>query len=155
MTLRTEATLHVPKDVDPAEVAPLLCAGVTTFNSIRHMNISPGSIAAVQGLGGLGHLAIQFCARMGFRVVALSTSAGKEDFAKQLGASDYVDGSKQDAAEALQSMGGASLIVTTAPRAKAFEPLIEGLRSYGTLLILAGKLPATNSRRADFVATWC
>lgn len=137
MTLRTEATLHVPKDVDPAEFAPLLCAGVTTFNSIRHMNISPGSIAAVQGLGGLGHLAVQFCARMGFRVVALSTSADKEDFARQLGASDYIDASKQDPVEALQKMGGASIIVATAPSAKAIEPLIDGLGSYGTLLILA------------------
>ena len=139
MTLRTEATLHVPKDVDPAEFAPLLCAGVTTFNSIRHMNISPGSIAAIQGLGGLGHLAVQFCARMGFRVVALSTSADKEDFARQLGASDYIDASKQDPAEALQRMGGASIIVATAPSAKAIEPLIDGLGSYGTLLILSRK----------------
>lgn len=143
MTLRTEATVQIPKDVDPAEFAPLLCAGVTTFNSIRHMNVSPGSIAAVQGLGGLGHLAIQFCARMGFRVVALSSSAGKEDFARQLGASDYIDASKQDPAQALQSMGGASLIVTTAPNGKAAAPLIEGLGSYGTLLILAGKSPRT------------
>ncbi len=139
MIMRTEASVRIPKDVDPAEFAPLLCAGVTTFNSMRNMGVQPGSVVAVQGLGGLGHLAIQFAAKMGYRVVALSSSAGKEDFAKQLGAHDYVDGSKQNAAEYLQSLGGASLIVATAPSPKAVEPLLYGLEAYGTLLVLAGE----------------
>ncbi|KAI9884915.1 MAG: hypothetical protein M1823_003293 [Watsoniomyces obsoletus] len=137
MIMRTEASVRIPKDVDAAEFAPLLCAGVTTFNSMRSMGVQPGSVVAVQGLGGLGHLAIQFAAKMGYRVVALSSSAGKEDFAKQLGAHEYVDGSKQNAAEYLQSLGGASLIVSTAPNPKAVEPLLYGLRAYGTLLVLA------------------
>lgn len=142
MILRTEATVRVPKDVDPAAFAPLLCAGVTTFNSMRNMNIMPGSVVAVQGLGGLGHLAIQFAAKMGLRVVALSSSPGKEDFARELGATDYVDGSKQNPVEVLNSMGGASLIVTTAPNPKAIEPLVWGLKTNGTLLLLARKLSA-------------
>ncbi|KAI9793115.1 MAG: hypothetical protein M1816_001013 [Peltula sp. TS41687] len=137
MILRTEAAVHVPKEVDPAAFAPMLCAGVTVFNSIRNMGISPGSVVAVQGLGGLGHLAVQFCAKMGYHVVALSSRAGKEDFAKELGATDYVDTSSQNPAEFLNSLGGASLIVATAPSAKTIEPLIYGLRSYGTLLLLS------------------
>ena len=137
MLLRTEATVHIPTDVDPAAFAPLLCAGVTTFNSIRNMGITPGSLVAVQGLGGLGHLAVQFAAKMGYRVVALSHSADKKDFAKELGAAEYIDGSKQNTAEALQKMGGAAMIVVTAPSPKTIEPLIYGLKSYGTLLILS------------------
>lgn len=137
MTLRTEATVRVPKDVDPASTAPLLCAGVTTFNAIRNMRVTPGSLVAVQGLGGLGHLAVQFAAKMGYRVVALSSSADKVDFARQLGAHHYIDGSKQDTVKELQQLGGAALIVATAPNPKAVEPLIYGLEAYGTLLILS------------------
>ena len=137
--LRSEATVRVPSDVDPAAYAPLLCAGVTVFNGIRQMKVTPGEIVAIQGLGGLGHLAIQYAAKMGYRVVALSSSASKEKFAKELGASEYIDGSKQDHGEALQKMGGAALIVTTAPNTEVMKTLIHGLGPLGRLLILAGK----------------
>ena len=103
------------------------------------MKITPGEIVAIQGLGGLGHLAIQYAAKMGYRVVALSSSASKEKFAKELGASEYIDGSKQDHGEALQKMGGAALIVTTAPNTEVMKSLIHGLGPLGKLLILAGK----------------
>jgi D-arabinose 1-dehydrogenase-like Zn-dependent alcohol dehydrogenase len=139
MILRREAVVRVPKDIDPAAYAPLLCAGVTTFNGIRQMNIFPGEIVAIQGLGGLGHLALQFAAKMGFHVVALSSKAGKEDFAKKLGATDYVDSSSEDPVAKLKSMGGAGLIVATAPSAEAIAPLVKGLRSGGKLLVLARK----------------
>ena len=109
------------------------------FNGIRQQKITPGEIVAVQGLGGLGHLAIQYAAKMGYRVVALSSSASKEKFARELGALDYVDGSKKDAGEALQEMGGAAMIVTTAPNTEAMKGLIHGLAPQGKLLILAGK----------------
>jgi NADPH:quinone reductase-like Zn-dependent oxidoreductase len=101
--LRTEAIVRIPTNVDPASVAPLLCAGVTVFNSIRNMHITPGETVAVLGLGGLGHLAIQYAARMGYRVVALSSSGEKEHFAKKLGAHDYIDGSKGDPVEAQEA----------------------------------------------------
>jgi len=135
--LRREAVVRVPKDVDPATYAPLLCAGVTTFNGIRQMGISPGEIVAIQGLGGLGHLAIQFAAKMGFRVIALSSRAGKEAFAKDLGATDYIDCSSEDPVAKLKSMGGAALIVATAPSAEAVAPLVGALESGGKLLLLA------------------
>lgn len=138
-TLRTEATVRIPADADPAEYAPLLCAGVTVFNGIRKMNIVHGDTVAVQGLGGLGHLAIQYARKMGYRTVALSSSDSKKDFAFQLGANDYIDTSKESAAEGLQKMGGASLIIVTAPNPKIMGPLINGLGPVGKLLILARK----------------
>lgn len=112
---------------------------MTVFNGIRQMKITPGEIVAIQGLGGLGHLAIQYAAKMGYRVVALSSSGSKEKFAKELGASEYIDGSKQDHGEALQKMGGAALVVTTAPNTEVMKSLINGLGPLGKLLILAGK----------------
>lgn len=142
-TLRSEAAVRIPKDVNAAEYAPILCAGVTTFNGMRRLNITAGDIVAVQGLGGLGHLAVQYARKMGFRTVALSSSGSKREFAVQLGANDYVDGSKEDTAEALQKMGGASLIIVTAPNPQIIGPLVNGLSPDGKLLVLAavGDIP--------------
>ncbi|KAL8818135.1 MAG: hypothetical protein Q9191_008006 [Dirinaria sp. TL-2023a] len=135
--LRTEAVISVPLDIDPAECAPLLCAGVTVFNGMRRQGIYPGSIVAVQGLGGLGHLAVQFAAKMGYRVVALSSSGSKEKFAKDLGAHDYLDGSKVDQAAELTKMGGASMVVATAPNMDIVKGLAAGLEIGGKILLLA------------------
>jgi D-arabinose 1-dehydrogenase-like Zn-dependent alcohol dehydrogenase len=107
--------VRLPSNLDKAEMAPLLCAGVTVFNGIRKMNIEQGGIVAVEGLGGLGHLAVQYSRKMGYRTVALSSSDAKHKFATDLGATDYVDGSKEKTVDALQAMGGADLIVVTAP----------------------------------------
>jgi D-arabinose 1-dehydrogenase-like Zn-dependent alcohol dehydrogenase len=115
----------------------MLCAGVTTFNGIRHMDIPHGAIVAVQGLGGLGHLAVQYSRKMGYRTVALSSGSSKKDFAHQLGANDYIDASAEDPCAALQKLGGASLIVATAPNPDAIKPLLGGLGPKGKLLILA------------------
>ncbi|KAL8726980.1 MAG: hypothetical protein Q9166_006343 [cf. Caloplaca sp. 2 TL-2023] len=135
--LRSEATVSIPADADPAEFCPLLCAGVTVFNSMRQQHIASGETVAVQGLGGLGHLAIQYASKMGYRVVALSSSGAKEKFARELGATDYIDGSKEDHAEALQKLGGASLIVSTVPSPETIGKLVGGLGILGKLLILA------------------
>lgn len=139
-TLRSEAGVPIPSHVDATQYAPILCAGVTVYNSMRRMHISPGSLVAVQGLGGLGHLALQYANKFGFRVAALSRNADKEKFARDLGAHEYIDGSKGDQGEALQKLGGASLIVVTAPDAKVISPLMKGLGIMGKMLILAGKL---------------
>ncbi|TKA70098.1 hypothetical protein B0A49_06356 [Cryomyces minteri] len=141
--LRTEAAVRIPSDVDPAEFAPLLCAGVTVFNGIRQMKITAGDTVAIQGLGGLGHLAIQYARKMGFRTVALSSSGDKRDFAMKLGATDYIDGSKEDTVEALNKMGGADLIVVTAPNPKVIGPLVNGCAAGGKVLVLApvGEVP--------------
>lgn len=149
--LRSEAAVRIPSDVDPAEYAPLLCAGVTTFNGIRQMNVPQGGIVAIQGLGGLGHLAVQYSRKMGYRTVALSSSDKKRDFAHQLGATDYIDGTKEDTAEALQKLGGADLIVVTAPNPKIISPLVKGCAPLGKVLILARKFkPPNTSMEYDY-----
>ncbi|KAL9611103.1 MAG: hypothetical protein Q9167_004236 [Letrouitia subvulpina] len=135
--VRTEAVVAIPADVDPAAYCPLMCAGVTVFNSIRQLHIPPGETVAIQGLGGLGHLAIQYAAKMGYKVVALSSSGAKEKFAKDLGATSYIDGSKESHSEALSRDGGAALIVVTAPNPKIIGDLVNGLAVRGQLLILA------------------
>jgi threonine dehydrogenase-like Zn-dependent dehydrogenase len=104
--IRSEAAVSVPHGVDPAKYAPLLCAGVTVFNGLRQQNITSGDIVAVQGLGGLGHLALQYARKMGFRTVAISSSASKKEFASKLGAHDYVDGSKGDVGQQLKVSHG-------------------------------------------------
>ncbi|KAI1094044.1 alcohol dehydrogenase [Rostrohypoxylon terebratum] len=135
--LREEAVVRVPRDVDPAETAPLLCAGVTVFNSIRKMHVEQGNVVAVLGVGGLGHLAIQYASRMGYRTVAISSGEGKRDFAMQLGAHVYVDAKAADPVKELMKLGGAALIVATAPNGKAISPLVGGLAAGGKLLVLA------------------
>lgn len=141
--LRTEAVVRLPEGIDPVQAAPLLCAGVTVFNGIRKMNIEAGGVIAVQGLGGLGHLALQYSRKLGYRTVALSSSASKKDFAKDLGATDYVDGSKEDTAEALNKIGGANLVIVTAPNPELMGPLVNALAPNGKLLVLApvGDIP--------------
>lgn len=129
----------MPDNVDAATYAPILCAGMTVFNSIRNMNLSPGDTVAVQGLGGLGHLAIQYANRMGYRVVAISRGSEKEEFARELGAHEYIDVAKeQDPGKALQRLGRASLVVATAPTAESITPLLSGLGILGKLLVLSG-----------------
>lgn len=138
-TLRTEAAVSIPTDLDVAAAAPLLCAGVTLFNSIRQMKIISGGLVAIQGLGGLGHLGLQYSRKMGYNTVALSSSDKKKDFATKLGAHHFVDGSKEDHGEALSKLGGADLIVVTAPNPKIISSLINGCAPGGKLLILARK----------------
>lgn len=135
--LRTEAVVRVPDGVDPVEYCPILCAGITVFNSMRKLKITSGEIVAIQGLGGLGHLAVQYANKMGYRTVALSSGDSKRQFAKELGAHDYIDSSKEDVSKTLQAMGGAACIVATAPNPKAIGPLVHGLGPNGHLLVLS------------------
>lgn len=129
--------MRIPENVDAAKYAPILCAGMTVFNSIRHMNIPIGDRVAIQGLGGLGHLAIQYAASMGYRVTAISRGSEKEKFARQLGAHEYIDSNKGDVGTALKALGSASLVVATAPTAESITPLITGLGVLGKLLVLS------------------
>ncbi|KAI8189186.1 hypothetical protein K4K49_009477 [Colletotrichum sp. SAR 10_70] len=140
--LRDEAVVRVPKNMDPADSAPLLCAGVTVFNSIRKQGIEHGSLVVIQGLGGLGHLGVQYANKMGYKVAVLSSGSSKKEFATKLGAHEYIDTSAEDPVKRLQELGGAALIVATAPHAKAISPLTGGLMPGGKLLVLApvGKL---------------
>jgi len=132
-----EAAARIPDGLDAVEAAPLLCAGVTTYNSLRNSGARPGDTVAVQGIGGLGHLAIQYAARMGFRTVALSHGPEKEALARELGAREYVDTQRVDAAEGLRRLGGADLVLATAPHASAIASTIGGLKARGKLLVVA------------------
>lgn len=138
-TLWSNAAVKIPTELDAAEAAPLLCAGVTVFNGIRNMNVTAGDIVAIQGLGGLGHLAVQYSRKLGYNTVAISSSDSKKDFATKLGANHYIDTSKEDPAEALQKLGGASLVVITAPNPDIMGKMVNGCGPLGKVLILARK----------------
>ncbi|OAA40685.1 zinc-binding dehydrogenase [Metarhizium rileyi] len=135
--LRQEAVVRISKDADPAEIAPLLCAGVTVFNGIRKMHVEQGALVAVQGLGGLGHLAVQYANQMGYEVAVLSSGDDKADFAKQLGARHYINARNSDGPAELKKLGGAAIIVQTAPNPDVVGKLVAGLAPGGKLLCLA------------------
>jgi len=129
---------RIPDQLTFAEAAPLLCAGVTTYNSLRHSGALPGDLVAVHGIGGLGHLAVQFARQFGFRVAAISRGKDKEELALRLGAHRYIDGASAKAADELNRMGGARVIVATAPNSAAISELVGGLGPNGMLLTIAG-----------------
>src|SRR6266478_7589523 len=131
-----EAVARIPDELEPAEAAPLLCAGITTFNALRHSGAGPGDLVAVQGIGGLGHLGIQFANKFGYRVVGIGRGPENEALAKKLGALAYIDSKSSDAAEELQKLGGARVILATAPNAKAMSELVGGLSVGGELLAI-------------------
>jgi D-arabinose 1-dehydrogenase-like Zn-dependent alcohol dehydrogenase len=136
MIVPSEAVALIPDDLPADVAAPLLCAGLTTFNSLRNAGARPGDLVAVQGIGGLGHLGIQYAQRMGFRTVALGRNKDKEPLAKKLGAHHYIDTAASDPAKELQALGGARIILATAPDAKSMEALIGGLGPNGKMLVV-------------------
>ena len=159
MVVPHEAAARIPEKLDAAEAAPLLCAGITTWNALRNSGARAGDTVAVQGIGGLGHLAIQYAARMGFRTVAVSRGADKRTLAHELGAHEYVDTATVGAAEALQKLGGADLVLATAPNSEAIAGTVGGLKPRGKLLIVAAsfeplKLSALALLSGKSVAGW-
>lgn len=136
MVAPVEALARVPESLDPAEAAPLMCAGITTFNALRHSGAVPSDLVAIQGIGGLGHLGIQFAKQFGYRVAAIGRGAENLALAKRLGADTYIDGAAVDAGAELQKLGGARAIVATAPSGKAMSALIAGLGPNGTLMVV-------------------
>jgi D-arabinose 1-dehydrogenase-like Zn-dependent alcohol dehydrogenase len=136
MIARPDVLALVPEALSPVEAAPILCAGITTFNSLRHSGAVAGDLVAVQGLGGLGHLGIQFASKMGYRTVAIGRGKDKEALALKLGAVRYLDTGALNVVEELTRMGGASVILATAPNSKAMSDLIDGLGVGGKLLVV-------------------
>ena len=131
-----DAVARVPDALSSVAGAPLMCAGVTTFNALRHSGARPGDVVGVQGLGGLGHLGIQFAKAMGFHVAAISTSDNKRELAMKLGAHEYINTSAEPAARALRKLGGAAAILATAPDSKTMHALIEALGAGGKLILI-------------------
>jgi D-arabinose 1-dehydrogenase-like Zn-dependent alcohol dehydrogenase len=131
-----QALAAVPESLNSEEAAPLLCAGITTFNAIRNSGARPPDLVAILGIGGLGHLGVQYAAKMGFQTVAIARGQDKAEFAKQLGAHHYIDNSKQDVAKELQKLGGAKTIVSTVTNADAISEAIGGLGHQGNFVIV-------------------
>jgi alcohol dehydrogenase len=136
MLAMTSALARVPASLDSIESAPLLCAGITTFNALRHCGAHPGELVAIHGVGGLGHLGIQFAARQGFRTVAVNRGRDKEQLARSLGAQDYIDSDAQDPAQALLALGGAKAIIATVTSAPAMQAIAGGLGVNGTMMVI-------------------
>lgn len=136
MTARGEALAVVPDELDPVDAAPMLCAGVTTFNALRHTDAVPGDLVAVVGVGGLGHLGVQYAAAAGHEVVAIEHSDEKEEYARELGAHHFIDSSSQDPAERLRELGGANVVLSTAPAAAAVESVIGGMATDGEVTVV-------------------
>jgi len=132
-----DAVARIPREVDYKFAGPLCCAGVTTFNSMRSSGVVPGDLCVVSGVGGLGHMAIQFGNKMGLKVVAVSGGKDKEELAKKLGAHVYIDSSSENAVEIINNMGGADLIVATAPHSKVINDLIPALGVNGKMMVVA------------------
>jgi alcohol dehydrogenase, propanol-preferring len=159
VVVREEAVARIPDNLDAVSAGPLLCAGITTYNALRHSGARPGDTVAVQGIGGLGHLALQYAARMGFRTIAISRGADKEELARQLGAHEYIDTQKVSAAEGLNKLGGADVVLATAPNADAISSTVDGLKPRGTLMIVAApfeplKISAMGLLSGKTIAGW-
>ena len=136
MVAPAEALVLMPETLSDAEAAPLLCAGITTYNALRHSGAMPGDLVAVQGIGGLGHLGIQFANKFGYKVAAIGRGPENASLARKLGASVYIDSQATNAAEELQKLGGAQVILATAPSSKAMSELINGLGPNGKLMVI-------------------
>jgi D-arabinose 1-dehydrogenase-like Zn-dependent alcohol dehydrogenase len=136
MVAPVEALAAIPESLNDVEAAPLLCAGITTFNALRHSGAFPGDLVAVQGIGGLGHLGIQFANKFGYKVAGIGRGSENATLAKKLGASVYIDSKATNAAEELQKLGGAKVILAMAPSSKAMSSLIDGLGPNGRLMVI-------------------
>ena len=136
MLVPAEALVPIPETLSDAEAAPLLCAGITTYNALRHSGAFPGDLVAVQGIGGLGHLGVQFANKFGYKVAAIGRGPENAVLAKKLGANVYIDSKATNAAQELQQLGGAQVILATAPSAKAMSELVDGLAHNGKLIVV-------------------
>ncbi len=152
MVAPVEALVAIPESLSDADAAPLLCAGITTYNALRHSGAFPGNLVAVQGIGGLGHLGIQFANKFGFKVAAIGRGSENAALAKKLGASMYIDSKSTNAAEALQKSGGAQVILATAPSSKAMSELFDGLGPNGRLVVIGAAFDPIEGTPVQFIS---
>jgi D-arabinose 1-dehydrogenase-like Zn-dependent alcohol dehydrogenase len=136
MIAPTDALASIPDDLSAEDAAPLLCAGVTTYNALRHSGATAGDVVAILGIGGLGHLGVQFAARMGFRTVAIARGADKQNLAHQLGAHHTIDSKAQNVADELNKLGGAQVVLSTVTNSPAISAVIDGIKVGGKLIVV-------------------
>lgn len=153
MLAPVDALASIPDELAAVAAAPPLCAGITTYNALRNSGARAGDLVAMLGIGGLGHLAVQFAARMGFRTVAIARGTDKADPARQLGAHDYIGSRAENVAERLTALGGAALVLATVTNAKAMSAVIDGLGVGGKLLVVGATRSRSRSRRSSSSAS--
>ncbi|MFG3026181.1 alcohol dehydrogenase catalytic domain-containing protein [Streptomyces sp. NPDC048254] len=148
---RASGLVRIPDGMSAAEAAPLLCAGLTTFSALQQDSVRAGSLVAVQGIGGLGHLALQYARSLGYRVAAVARGKDKEPLARELGAHEYIDSSETDPGAALADLGGASLVVATASSGASMNPLLRGLAPGGKLVVVGAAPDPLSVATADLI----
>jgi D-arabinose 1-dehydrogenase-like Zn-dependent alcohol dehydrogenase len=151
MIAPADALALIPDELSAVEAAPLLCAGVTTYNALRESGARPGDVVAILGVGGLGHLGVQFAAKMGFRTVAIARGRDKEKLARQLGAHIYLDSRVQDVAAELAKLGGAKTILATVTSGKAMSAVIPGLAVRGRLVVVGASMDPIEISAVDLI----
>jgi D-arabinose 1-dehydrogenase-like Zn-dependent alcohol dehydrogenase len=148
---RATGLVRVPVEMNPIEGAPLLCAGITTFNALRHADPPPGAVVAIQGIGGLGHIGLQQAKQLGYRTVAIARGQDKAELATSLGADDYIDSAATDPGAALQELGGAAVIVATAASGASMSPLGAGLAPGGKLVVVGAAPDPISVQTSDLI----
>ena len=148
---RATGLVRVPESMDPIEAAPLLCAGITTFNALRSADAPPGAVVAIQGIGGLGHIGLQQAKQLGYRTVAIARGQAKAELATSLGADDYIDSAATDPGAALQELGGAAVIVATAASGASMSPLLAGLAPRGKLVVVGAAPDPISVQTSDLI----
>lgn len=140
MLAPAQALASIPEELSAEDAAPLMCAGITTYNALRHAGATPGDVVAIQAIGGLGHLAVQFANKAGYRTIAIGRGDASKNLALQLGAQGYIDSEKSDPAQELQKLGGSKAILSTAPSGKAMSGLVGGLAPNGKLMVIGASM---------------
>jgi alcohol dehydrogenase, propanol-preferring len=148
---RASGLVRIPEGMSPIDAAPLLCAGLTVFSALQQIDSAPGALVAVQGIGGLGHLGVQYANRLGFRVAAIARGTGKAELAKRLGADYYIDSSAENAGEALQKLGGAAAVVATAASGASMSPLVSGLAPRGRMVVVGAAFDPIEVQTTDLI----
>ncbi|MDQ0945510.1 alcohol dehydrogenase catalytic domain-containing protein [Streptomyces sp. V1I1] len=148
---RASGLVRIPEGMSPVDAAPLLCAGLTVFSALQQIDSAPGALVAVQGIGGLGHLGVQYANRLGFRVAAIARGTGKAEPAKRLGADHYIDSSAENAGEALQKLGGAAAVVATAASGASMSPLVSGLAPRGRMVVVGAAFDPIEVQTTDLI----
>ena len=148
---RATGLVRIPAGLTSLNAAPLLCAGITTFNALQGIDARPGALVGIQGIGGLGHLGVQYANKLGYRVAAIARGAGKKALAEQLGATHYIDSAATDPGAALTELGGAAAVVATAASGASMSPLLAGLAPHGQLVVVGAALDPIEVTTSDLI----
>jgi alcohol dehydrogenase, propanol-preferring len=151
LVARASGLVRIPEGMNPIDAAPLLCAGLTVFSALQQIDSAPGALVAVQGIGGLGHLGVQYANKLGFRVAAIARGAEKAELAEQLGADYYIDSAAEDPGEALRKLGGAAAIVATAASGASMSPLVSGLAPRGRMVVVGAAFDPIQVQTTDLI----